>query len=225
MRTYDLDFETLLSLLKGAHQTGVLSTKLAAGFFGQKIPCLVRVSLIEGDITYCYIEDEKGGIQFAGNIDKKLLNVLYDLGIRSWLLDTDPLTIQSLSNYRNTPNNLPFIANTPSFTPNPPPLAPNTSSFAPNTSSFASNTPSRDSGMKSMSRRFFSDVPCISTNIGPEILHTLSRRHRRVLALVDGKRSAEKIAALLFSAPKDAWIVLTLLQEMESMRLITWINR
>ena len=79
--------------------------------------------------------------------------------------------------------------------------------------------------MNTGQRRSFADVPCISVRLNPQILQNVSRRHRRVLALVDGTRSAEKIAALLFATPKDAWIVLTLLQELESMGMITWMQR
>ena len=231
-------------------------------------------------MIYCHIEDEKGRIQVTGNNDKKLLNLLYEAGICSWLLDTDPLTAQSLNN-GNMPNTSPveqkanpfFSQNTssfgqrtdPSFSQNTSPFPPNVlppgqrtdPSFSQNTSSFGQRTdpsfsqntspfppnvspfeqranpsfahmqpqPASNSGMKSMSRRLFSDVPRMSATTGPEILQTLSRRHRRVLALVDGRRSAEKIAALLFPTPKDAWIALTLLQEMESMGIITWENR
>ena len=229
MRTYDLDFETLVALLKNAHQTGVLSTRLPAGYFGQKKPCLVKINLVEGEITYCHVEDENGNIQITGNIDTKLLNVLYNLGICSWLLDTDPLTIHSLNASRNAPDSPPFLQPTPPFSQNTPsfsqPAPQNAPSFSQPTPSFSQTQATGYLGTRSMPRRFFSDVPHISTNISPEILQTLSRRHRRVLGLVDGKRSAEKIAALLFAAPKDAWIVLTLLQEMEAMRIITWANR
>ncbi len=73
-----------------------------------------------------------------------------------------------------------------------------------------------------MPGRSFSDIPRTTAQVDPKMLYTLSRRLRRVLALVDGTRSVEKIAALLASTPKEAWIVLALLQELESMRIITW---
>lgn len=69
--------------------------------------------------------------------------------------------------------------------------------------------------------RLFSAVPRVIANLSPAVLHNLSRRQRRVLVLVDGTRSVEKIAALLFSTPQDTLIALELLQELEMMGLIT----
>lgn len=255
MRTYDLDLETLLSLLRDVHQTGNLSAQLPAGFLGQKVPCWVRIDLVDGGIMRYQIEDKERNLLVAGNNDKKLLDVLYKLGALHWQLDTHDFNMQppgtNESSFKNNvsppdTNRLLFGNNTQSIGNNAI-NTPNTTSFEQRTdvsfsqlqangnmhttppSSAERRTgplppipPPRIWNTPSMPARSFSDIPRTTTQIDPKMLYTLSRRLRRVLALVDGTRSAEKIAALLVSTPKEAWIVLALLQELEAMRIITW---
>jgi hypothetical protein len=52
MQKYNLDFETLLSLLEEIHQNGVLFTNFPPGFLGQKTGCQVRIALVEGKIVH-----------------------------------------------------------------------------------------------------------------------------------------------------------------------------
>lgn len=225
MYTYDIDLETLLSLLTEARQTGILSAELPHGFMGQKVRCWVRINLANGEILRCQIEDNKGRVQVMGN--KKALDLLYGLGPLSWRLDTESPDARALSANKNNrePLELPpseRITNPllPRVQPSnnlrtPPPLERGNTSPLPPVQSTGSLR------MNSASLRLFSAVPQVIANLSPAVLHNLSRRQRRVLVLVDGTRSVEKIAALLFSTPQDTLIVLELLQELEMMGLIT----
>lgn len=248
MHTYKIDLETLLSLLGDAHQTGVLSTELPSGFLGQKARCWVRINLVNGEIVYCHLEDDQERIQVMDN--EKSLNVLHGLGILSWRLDTDSLDERTQSfdksnrrileiplSERGTNPSLPRIRPTGSLrisntaplggrnTPSPaPPIQSTTGSLRMNSAPPVQAT-TGSLGVNPAAAKLFAAVPHMTTNFGPGVLPSLSRRQRRVLVLVDGIRNVEKIAALLFSTPQDVWIVLDLLQELAAMGMVTIENK
>jgi predicted transcriptional regulator len=67
-------------------------------------------------------------------------------------------------------------------------------------------------------RNVSSVVPRLVFGLDPKILQSLSRSQRRVLVLIDGRRSIEKIFSILSS--QDIQGILKTLRELEAMGLI-----
>jgi len=207
MQKYDLDLETLLSLLEEMRQSGILITNVPSGFLGQKNGCQVRIDLIEGKIAYCHIEDSEGRIHVLGN--NKAFSLLYGMGTLEWYLETrlpeTPITTDTSPALPST--KLPAVTR-----PLPSTKLPAVTGPHPGVSPY-STVP-----MWSIS----AVVPRKTVPIEPRTLQTLSRNQRRVLVLVDGTRSVEKIASILYSSSQDnVQAVLKTLRELESLRLIT----
>ena len=196
MQKYELDLETLLSLLEGMHQNSILFTNVPSGFLGQKTSCQVRIDLVAGRVAYCHIEDSEGRIHVLGN--KNAFSLFYDMGPLEWFVETRlPDTPSSLA---DTNASLPGTM-LPAIT-RPLPAIP------------SQNT-------KPL-RKISSIVPRQIVNVEPQFLQRLSRNQRRVLVLVDGTRNIEKITSILYSSPQDNMqIVLKTLRELESLGLIT----
>lgn len=124
--------------------------------------------------------------------NQKSFNALYSLGALNWRLD-DWSNAPSISGEHSPVLNLPQNETSTSspYLPVPIPQYPT------------------------------SPVPKIAVNIEPRTLNALSRRHRRVLVLVDGIRNVEKITEILFPSSRDPRPVLEVLRELEAMGLIT----
>ncbi|HEY7419652.1 MAG TPA: hypothetical protein VH593_31015 [Ktedonobacteraceae bacterium] len=198
MQKYRLDLETLLEYLEEMHQNGILFTNVPPGFLGQKTGCQVRIDLVEGKVVYCHIEDSTGQVHVLSNSDNKAFSLLRGMGTLDWYVETDiPNGPSSLAAANSS------LRPTPQMTTSPlPTLSPQ-------------NTPPV--------QRISSIVPRQVVNIESLVLQRLSRNQRRVLVLVDGTRSIEKIASVLYSSSQYNNIqgVLRTLRELESLGLIT----
>ncbi len=193
MQKYELDLETLLSLLEEMRQNSILFANVPPGALGQKTGFQVRIDLVEGKIAYCHIEDEEGRIHVLGN--QKAFSLLYGMGTLEWYVETRlpdaplPTNTQPLPRAMLPTNTRPLPAPSPYDTV---PL-PSLSSIVPRPTVYN----------KSL------------------VLQRLSRSQRRVLVLVDGTKSVEKIASMLYPSSQDSiQIVLKTLHELESLGLI-----
>ncbi len=180
MRTYQLDIETLLSLLYEAGQSGRLSTQLPSGIPGFKQYCQASIGLQEGKIVFCQIEQRNGRVLVSG---KQALQILSRSGTREWLLEE--------FQFHQTPSPAP-----PSST----------------TATTAPLLPTQET------QHGPSIVPQRRTFIDQNALSHFSRQQRRVLNLVDGTRSSERIAILLSSSSDPSAIRQTLQQVEEVLR-------
>jgi hypothetical protein len=63
-------------------------------------------------------------------------------------------------------------------------------------------------------------IPRRIVHVGQEDLNAWPRKYRRVFVLIDGERSAEKIAAILSLPPGGVEEVLEVLRRLQSMRMI-----
>lgn len=195
MQKHELDLETLLALLEEMRQNGILFTNLPPGLLGQKTGCQVRIDLVEGKVVYCHIEDSTGQIHILDN--DKAFSSLYGLGTLKWYVETG----------------LPDV---------PPPADTNSSPLrampSVNTGPLPTFSPYDTVPLQNIS----SIVPRKVINVESSALRRLSRSQRRVLILVDGTRSVEKIASMLYSSSEDnIQTVLRTLRELEMLRLIT----
>lgn len=195
MQKYELDLETLLTLLEEMRQNGVLFANVPPGLLGLKTGCQVRIDLVEGKVVYCHIEDSTGQVRVLGN--NKAFSLLYGLGTLKWYVETALPDAPSLVDTNSSPlRAIPPTNTRPLSTPSPYDTVPLQS--------------------------IYSIVPRKTVNIGLSALQRLSRNQRRVLILVDGTRSIEKIASVLYSSSQDnIQMVLRALRELESLRLIT----
>jgi hypothetical protein len=194
MQKYELDLETLLSLLEEMNQNSILFTNMPSGFLGQRTGCQVRIDLVAGKVAYCHIEDSEGRVHVLGN--QKAFSLLYGMGPLEWFVETRLPEIPSLADSNAPPPGTRF----PTITRSLPPVS---------------------SKHTIPLWRMSSVVPRQVVNIEPRVLQTLSRNQRRVLVLVDGTRNIEKIASILYSSSRDSiQAVLKTLRELESLRLI-----
>ena|SRR5581483_7105817 len=180
MRMYQLDIETLLSLLYEAGQSGRLSTTLPSGFPGFKQSCQASIGLQEGNIVFCQIEQRNGRVLVSG---KQALQILSRSGTREWQLE------EAQFQQTSTPVSTPVL---------PPAMTATTATTLPNQE--RQHDPSV--------------IPQRRTFIDQNTLSHFSRQQRRVLNLVDGRRSVERIATLL-SASSDQSAVRQTLQQVE----------
>ncbi|HEY7417671.1 MAG TPA: hypothetical protein VH593_20985 [Ktedonobacteraceae bacterium] len=195
MQKFEIDLETILSLLEETHQSGTLFTNAPPGLLGQKTGCQVRIDLVEGKVAYCHIEDSVGKIHILSN--NKSFRLLYDMGPLEWYVDTH---LPDAPTFKNTYSSSPHTM-----------LPANTGSL--------SGIPSRPTGPL---RKTSSIIPRQLANVEFQILHRLSRNQRRVLMLVDGTINIEKIASMLHSSSQsNTQAVLNTLRELESLGLIT----
>jgi hypothetical protein len=176
MRMYQLDIETLLSLLYEAGQSGRLSTTLPSGIPGFKQYCRASIDLQEGKIVFCQIEQRNGRVLISG---KQALQILSRSGTHEWLLEE----VQ--------------------FHQGPTPVLPPAT-----TATTVTTIPNLEK------QHGPSVVPQRKTFIDQSTLSRFSRQQRRVLNLVDGKRSVERIAILL-SASSDPSAIRQTLQQVE----------
>lgn len=177
MRIYQLDIETLLSLLYEAGQSGRLSTTLPSGVPGFKQFCQANIGLQEGKIVFCQIEQSNGRVLVSG---KQALQILSRAGTREWQLEE--------AQFRQ--------ATSPVATPAPPTV----------TTATPLSSQERQRGL--------SVIPQRGAFINQNTLSHFSRQQRRVLNLVDGIRSVERIAMLL-SASSDPSAIRQTLQQVE----------
>lgn len=194
MQKYELDLETLLSLLEEMRQNGILFTNMPSGFLGQKTGCQIRIDLVAGKVAYCHIEDSEGQVHILSN--QKAFSLLYGMGPLEWFVETHLPDVPSLvdTNASLPGTMLPAVTR---------PL------------------PAKSSRDTIPLWRISSTVPRQIISIEPQVLQALSRNQRRVLVLVDGIRNIEKIASILYlSSQDDMQIVLKTLRELESLRLI-----
>ena len=82
MYEYALDLETLLALLGEVNQDGILSVMLLSGFLGLKGRCSVEIQLIQGEIVYCHVEDNRGNMHVFD--PGKAFKALNSLGVLDW---------------------------------------------------------------------------------------------------------------------------------------------
>jgi len=213
MQKYELDLETLLSLLEELNQNSILFTNIPSGFLGQKMGCRVRIDLVAGKVAYCHIEDSEGRVHVLSN--QRAFSLLYGMGPLEWFVETHLPETPSLVDSIDSSSG----ARLPAMTS---PLPMVTRPFP----TMTGPIPAVSSQHTIPLWRMSSIVPRQIINVEPQVLQTLSRDQRRVLVLVDGTRSVEKIAFILYSSSQDnrdtnIQAVLKTLRELESLRLIT----
>ncbi len=188
---YYLDFATVIQLLKEFRRSGVLQAELPKGVMNTQEICRIQFKLHQGEITDCQIIASRGEIIV---VDKNVLRQVEGLGPLEW-------TFGLLKGSSTSPINASVDDSSPNYLSVP--LSP-----------LSSNQ---------LSSFVFALVPRRLTTVEQHLLNTLTRQQRRVLALVDGKRNVSQMAALLFSSSNiesGAEEVLTLLQELEALRII-----
>ncbi|HEY7416237.1 MAG TPA: hypothetical protein VH593_13675, partial [Ktedonobacteraceae bacterium] len=185
-----------------AHQSGVLLANVPADLSVAAAGCQIRIDFIEGNVVYCHIEDSTGRVQVLSN--QRSLSLLYGMGKLEWYLELRSLDSSSFTDHSSftnpSPSTNPSSFNAPQRNTTP---LPGTSSYA--------TAPLQ--GISSVVPR-----PVINTN--PRLLQSLPQIQRRVLALVDGTRSIEKISTLLFPSSRNTSEVYRVLRELETLRLI-----
>jgi hypothetical protein len=207
MQKYELDLETLLSLLEEMRQNSILFANVPPGILGQKTGFQVRIDLVEGKIAYCHIEDDEGRIHVLGN--QKAFSLLYGMGTLEWYVETH---LPDTPLPTNTTLPLPRAMLPTNTQPLPRAMLPT------NTRPLPAPSPYDTVPLPSLS----SIVPRPTVYNKSLVLQRLSRSQRRVLVLVDGTKSVEKIASMLYPSSQDSiQVVLKTLRELESLGLIT----
>ena len=169
---YLLDIETLLLFLSSRRQSGEVSTDLKR-FPGiaYKGPCHASITLIEGKVISCIVQDQEGRILVDG---ENALQGLKGMGQLDWDWSTTSLKSVLAS---------PAQTNLPD--------------------------------MSSIIPRRIVPLEMIDRN-------TLPRRHWQILLLVDGSRTAARIATILSVSPSqsDLQEVIRMLQDLHQRGII-----
>jgi len=169
---YLLDIETLLLFLSSRRQSGEVSTDLKRfPSIAYKGPCHTSITLIEGKVISCIVQDQEGRILVDG---ENALQGLKGMGQLDWAWST---------------SNLKSVGAPP-----------------------AQMNPS---DMSSLIPRRIVPLEMIDRN-------TLPRRHWQILLLVDGSRTATRIAMILSASasPSDLQEVIRILQDLHQRRII-----
>lgn len=194
---YYLDFATIIQLLKEFPRSGVLWAELPKGIMNTQETCWIQLRLLQGEITACQIIASRGGTIVA---DKNVLRKVEGLGPLEW-------TFGPLKGSPASPMNTLADDSPPTYLSVP-------------ISPYHSDTSNTSNQLSSF---LFALVPRRLTTVEQHLLNALTRQQWQILALVDGRRNIAQIAALLFSPSNiesGAEEVLTLLQEMEALKII-----
>ena len=182
MEKYYIDLDTILQILQGFHQNGVLHGDLPAKKLGNKVPWKAQLRMLEGKVITCSILDHQGDVVSSG---EATLKALRGAGMVSWEMIAEPQT-GTMSVPVIRPGSLSGPLSSASNRP-----------FAP---------------QQSLMPRYPIPRRLVSVTSEQMTSAQWPRYHRMVYVLIDGVRSSEKIANMLSLRPEDVEQVLRDLQ-------------
>lgn len=194
---YTLDLVTILRLLREFQRSGILQTRLPSGLQDLKLPCVVVIELLRGEMTACHVKDIRGQTLLA---DQEAFEAISVMGKLNWTFEALPE--HELLSRRRITGLLPAPSTHLSAGPPQTPLAASTL-----------ERPAYFSHRPLVPRRLFS--------LNQHEINSWPRRHRQVYVLIDGVRSVEKIAAMLSQPPH---MIEKILREIESVGVIVLRN-
>jgi hypothetical protein len=220
----DIDLPALLQVLQKSRHNGRILAQIPysfAGFSGG----YAFIDMAQGRATACHLINTQKQIILSGS---KAMDVTSSMGILHWTVGQEyQQTNKSLSNIQpqHTNPNLPDIRAYSPRTQNTNPNLPDIRAYSPPTQHTNPQLPAiRPSTPNNITRPlnypFASFVPERLIHIDSALLGEIARRLRRVLVLVDGQRSVQKIASVLYPNEDGQQEVFSSLKQLAQMQII-----